>query len=127
MGCAGVSALPLLFSALLGQDEPDAEHRKDDYDRDNPTQDHQNQPKDDEVSEYVWFALWVAGRKVAGLRHRRIVSRQIGIPQSGNQRSSSGSIGSSADICAFNCSSRSVARSLASPGSGTNGYQQPRL
>ena len=38
---------------------------------------------------------------------------QIGIPQSGNQRSSSGSIGSSSPICAFSCSSRSVERSLA--------------
>jgi len=52
--------------------------------------------------------------------------RQNGTPHNGNQRSSSGSIGSSSPICAFSCSSRSVLRSL-SPGAGTNGYQEPRL
>src|ERR1700682_6380009 len=57
---------------------------------------------------------------------------QIGIPHSGNQRSNSGSIGSSALIWALICSSRSVERSppapsLPAPGAGTNGYQNPRL
>ena len=53
----------------------------------------------------------------------RAEPNQIGIPHSGNQRSSSGSIGSSSAICAFSCSSRSVLRSCALPGCGTNGYQ----
>jgi hypothetical protein len=58
---------------------------------------------------------------------------QIGIPQSGNQRSNSGSIGSSELICALICSSRSVERcppespALPAPSAGTNGYQKPRL
>ena len=39
----------------------------------------------------------------------------------------SGSSGISAPICALSCNSRSVARSWASPGAGTNGYQKPRL
>ena len=51
---------------------------------------------------------------------------QNGTPQSGNHRSSSGSIGSSEPSCAFSCSSRSVLRCL-SPGAATNGYQVPRL
>jgi hypothetical protein len=51
---------------------------------------------------------------------------QMGIPQRGNQRSSSGSKGSSAPVAALICSSRSGLRRL-SPGEGTNGYQLPRL
>ena len=59
-------------------------------------------------------------RRTQRLRLRRApatAGRQNGIPHSGNQRSSSGSIGSSPPICAFSCSSRSVLRSL-SPGAG---------
>ena len=51
---------------------------------------------------------------------------QMGIPQRGNQRSSSGSKGSSVPVAALICSSRSVLRCL-SPGAGTNGYHVPRL
>ena len=51
---------------------------------------------------------------------------QMGIPQRGNQRSSSGSKGSSVPVAALICSSRSVLRCL-SPGAGTKGYQEPRL
>ena len=51
---------------------------------------------------------------------------QMGIPQRGNQRSSSGSKGSSVPVAALICSSRSVLRCL-SPAAGTNGYQLPRL
>ena len=51
---------------------------------------------------------------------------QMGIPHRGNQRSSSGSKGSSAPVAALICSSRSVLRCL-SPAAGTKGYQLPRL
>jgi len=51
---------------------------------------------------------------------------QMGIPHRGNQRSSSGSKGSSGPVAALICSSRSVLRCL-SPGAGTKGYQVPRL
>ena len=51
---------------------------------------------------------------------------QMGIPHRGNQRSSSGSKGSSGPVAALIWSSRSVLRCL-SPAAGTNGYQLPRL
>ncbi len=51
---------------------------------------------------------------------------QIGMPHSGNQRSSSTSNGSSTPTIALTCSSRSVSRCW-SPSAGTNGYQAPRL
>jgi hypothetical protein len=67
--------------------------------------------------------------RAGGTRHLRLTgrrARQIGTPQSGNQRSSSGSIGSSVPACALSCSSRSTLR-CCSPSAGTNGYQAPRL
>ncbi len=75
------------------------------------------------LEPYSWEGYWGRGCPPPD---------QIGIPQSGNQRSSSGSIGSSAAICALSCSSRSVARSPGAPSplpvvTGTNGYQKPRL
>lgn len=52
--------------------------------------------------------------------HALQVFGQIGMPQSGNQRSSSCSIGSSPPICALRTSSRSLSR-CCGPAPGTNG------
>ncbi len=59
-------------------------------------------------------------------RPRLLGADQIGMSQSGNQRSSSGSTGSSGPIWALMRSSRSLSR-CCSPPDGTNGYQKPRL
>ena len=52
--------------------------------------------------------------------------RRSGSPQRGNQRSSSGSTGSSAPICAFSRSSRSLSRCW-SPARGHERVEAPRL
>ncbi len=52
---------------------------------------------------------------------RALARRQIGVPQSGNHRSSSGSTGSSLPICALATSSRSLSRCSERPAAGANG------
>ena len=78
----------------------------------------------DQAPVYVHRPILVAARQ-RGIKAQTTVRRQrlrkLGMPQSGNQRSSSGSIFSSPSMIARTCSSRSPSRAFLP--AGTNGYQ----